>query len=202
MFKKPTSTAPGKENIGAAKPRLGLSSLHFHQSSKVKVENDIESAGASMKVLSVENTKQKVSPVDAQLNKAKIGVVSSTKPIQSATRTTPVTQQMANSANEGTNINDIKPVSKVGSMINAEKKDGIKMNDGHSARAPTKHESNHSAPSVAKHEANAPKPNNNPAGHNPAANVPKSHGNELANRNEQKKSWELSNFDIGRPLGK
>lgn len=61
MFKKPSQPAPGKENvIASSRPRLGLSSLIKH--AKGKVENDIESAGASLKVLSVENSRQQTPP--------------------------------------------------------------------------------------------------------------------------------------------
>lgn len=141
MFKKPTSTAPGKENIGAPRPRLGLSSLIQH-SSKKKVESDIESAGASLKVLSVENPKQKISPVDLQTQKIKSGVVSHSKPSQPVARTASVTHQSANGGNERPKINDIKTEPKHGAST--------KMNEG----------IGHSARSAIKHEASAPKPNN------------------------------------------
>lgn len=139
MFKKPTSTAPGKENIGAPRPRLGLSSLIQH-SSKKKVESDIESAGASLKVLSVENPKQKISPVDSVSQKIKSGVVPYSKP-SPVTRTASVTHHSAIGGGERAKINDIKTEPKHGAST--------KMNEG----------IGHSARSAIKHEVSTPKPN-------------------------------------------
>lgn len=144
MFKKPTPPALGKENVGSSRPRLGLSSLIQH-SSKKKVENDIESAGASLKVLSVENTKQRISPNDsAPSNKARNGLVSSSKPSQTATRAASVTHQSGSGANEAARINENRTSTKVDSTTKTEQRNGTtsKMNEGtsHSARALTKNE--------------------------------------------------------------
>lgn len=218
MFKKPTPPASGKENLMAPRPRLGLSSLQH--SSKMKVENDIESAGASLKVLSVENSRPKVTST-ATVNKAKNDVVSSSQSARTAVR--PAVVASKHMVNGGTKVNGPNLAVKTETTMKVEQKNGVlrKEHDGHSqmSKGAMKNE-------AAAMKSSADKGKSPVNGSNfkspPHAEPPKSidecgenkkneataSGNGApsggSNDKPMKKSgaWELSNFDIGRPLGR
>lgn len=201
MFKKPTPPAPGKENVIAlSRPRLGVSS-YMQQSSKVKVESDIESAGHQMQGLSVEN--RKISPNSAStMNKAKNGTVSSTQP-QSTVRSISMTNA----------VNHLKSSMNIKSAVKPDQKVvGMRQNEADVATMPvTKQPSTlRSKADVIKQEtvakpqisaeqsSNANKHDDKICESETAPNAAKS-SQEAA---KKKGAWELSNFDIGRPLGR
>lgn len=209
MFKKPTPPASGKENVILSKPRLGLSSL-IHQ--KAKVENDIELAGASFKDLSVENSR-KISPNTAATNKTKSGHSNTqSHSVWSAPLATSNHQKSA--MNGDSKCNDFKSSVKIESI--AKPVGVMRQKEGDSVKTVTKH-----GAVVLKQRADGIKGDANiedtkllpnleqkPSAENHAT---KTNGTSDAsngissNENEGKKktgAWELSNFDIGRPLGR
>lgn len=211
MFKKPTLPASGKENVIAPRPRLGLSSLQH--SSKNKVENDIESAGASLKVLSVENSRSKTAP---NVNKAKNDVVSSSQSARSAVRPAVAPKPMMNGP---TKVNGSSTITK-----NEEThKNGVLRKEydfhGQQSRAAMKNEAAAIKPNADRykhdvdgHDTKTP-PNSEQCESKPTAERSDGKKNEATDSangvksNEKppiKKSgsWELTNFDIGRPLGR
>lgn len=202
MIKNPTPPAPGKENVISSRPRLGLSSLL--QSSKIKVESDIESAGASFKGLSVENPR-KISPNIAGMSKAKTGVSSTQS--HSAHRSVPVAsgssnhlKSTMNGENKSLKPHQVKVESNtrpIGVMRQNEMKHEsatLKQKvDGMKAVANTK-----SPPVTTEQKPNA---ENTDA----KANGTTATANGMDPNDDGKKkvgAWELSNFDIGRPLGR
>lgn len=194
MFKKPTQPAPGKENVIAPRPRLGLSSL-IQQHSKGKVDSDIESAGASLKVLSVENPRQKVSQHTAN---ASARTASTTQPAN----------HLKSVAKADSKVQEVKPTVKMDSHIKQEQKIGIvrqtAVDSSNSSEAAT------TKPKVDVAKAKSPPNGSSQASAGPAsANAKSSESSEAANGTKpsettKKKSgaWELANFDIGRPLGR
>lgn len=192
MFKKPSQPAPGKENvIASSRPRLGLSSL-IHP--KGKVENDIESAGASLKVLSVENSRQQISPNAVSANKP---TVSNSR---SATATNPANhlQSAPKTASKGVDIksSNMKPEQRVGiarqtSIDSTKSNEAAAMKpkfDATKAKSPTNGSSLEASSSESAKTAKSPEPTN---GAKPNDGAKKKSG-----------TWELANFDIGRPLGR
>lgn len=210
MFKKPAAPASGKENVIAPRPRLGLSSLQH--SSKTKVENDIESAGASLKVLSVENARSRTAPHGA-VNRAKNEVISSSQSARSAVRPVIAPKPMnaptrmnapsTTTNNEAAHENGVLRKEYNGQQSKvAMKNEGaaMKLNadkykhevNGKGAKSPPNSEQRESKPiaessdakkNEATDSANGAKPNENP-------------------QIKKSGSWELTNFDIGRPLGR
>lgn len=202
MFKKPT--LPGKENVVAARPRLGLSSLQH--SAKMKVENDIESAGASLKVLSVENSRQKVTSTTATIGKPKIG-------------------SMANAKTTTTTTNGAIKVNgpRVETLARSDSKSGLLRKDqGNCVASIAKIEPKRDGTADKTEATNETqsKPQAVTSTAAPTTVDPKT-GNDQENSNNKQTdstaaqqtsekpqtikkmgSWELSNFDIGRPLGR
>ncbi|XP_031626219.1 serine/threonine-protein kinase Aurora-2 [Contarinia nasturtii] len=191
MFKKPPPPAPGKENvIASSRPRLGVSS-YIQQSSKVKVESDIESAGLSMQGLSVEN--RKIPPNSAStMNKA---IVSSTKS-QSTVRSVPVTNATNHlSSGHGLKLT-VKSEQKPGVMRQNEADTATKQTTVLRSKADAiKQET--SAKSQIAQNSSAEK-NDGKHSEIDAAIGAKSNQDTT----KKKGAWELSNFDIGRPLGR
>lgn len=215
MFKKPTPPASGKENVVAPRPRLGLSSLQH--SSKLKVENDIESAGASLKVLSVENTRPKVTST-VTVNKVKNDVV--TQSTRSVIRSGAVAPK--HMINGGTKVNGPTTAMKSETTAKIDNKNGLlrkeQVDHGHNSKVATKNEAAELKPSVDKikpdvnvQDVKSP-PNSDPTKaiggsetkKNEATTSTNGATNDKSNEKPMKKSgaWELSNFDIGRPLGR
>lgn len=200
MFKKPTPPGPGKENVNSSsRPRLGLSSLMQH-SSKAKVENDIELAGASLKLLSVDNR-----PTTAIMNKAK-STVSTTQ--SHSVHAPNVVKHMKNAVNSDTKGNDSKSTARVDSHTKSEQKVGVMRqkefepkSDG--AILKKKTETNVlSPPNSEQQQPQHPIAVNNDAKKN---GTPEEANSARPNETTNKKksgAWELSNFDIGRPLGR
>lgn len=226
MFKKPTPPASGKENVmTSSRPRLGLSSLIQH-SSKVKVESDIELAGASFKGLSVENPR-KISPNTGAVNKAKSGISSTQS--HSTNRTGPVasgtaSNHLKSTMNGETKGYDFKSATKIESnaktigVMRQKEADAMKpVTTKHEAAAALKQRAEHGI-KTEQAQINDKKSPPNSTGHttNSEEHSARAHGtSEMAsgmggteNANEgssgKKKAgaWELSNFDIGRPLGR
>lgn len=219
MFKKPTPPPCGKENVATTRPpRLGLSSLIQH-SSKVKVDSDIESAGASLKVLSVENPR-KAQPNSTAMNKAVKSGLSSVQP-HSAGRSAPgvghstATNHLKAAVNGESNGHDIKSTIKVESIT---KTIGVMRQpaDSTMAKPVTKNEAavvvkqklngaeTNAATVDAKSQPNAAeqKPNTE-AKTNGTADAANGASSTDGNGGKKKAgAWELSNFDIGRPLGR
>lgn len=193
MFKKPA--LPGKENAVAPRPRLGLSSLQH--SAKMKVENDIESAGASLKVLSVENSRQKVtSTTAAGVNKPAPCAMVSSQPAHSAARSTHVTKSAPTHA--ATKVNGPTNTATINSKNGVPRK-GPESNVTANATA---NATNAAEPELLSAKAVELKPET--AAENGDA---KKTDEAAAQQTEDKAikkagSWELSNFDIGRPLGR
>lgn len=174
MLKKATANTIGKENVGNGRPRLGLSSLVTSQSA-AKVEKDIESAGASLKVLKVENGLQKPSTATA------IKPDSRKMPSSAHAVKLPPTKQSS--------TDKVSPVNGHNSNGSAElvKTNGTTksvMSDKQMKSAGEKH-SNGNAIDI---------PINLAIG---KADADKIHGSK-----KSATPWELSNFDIGRPLGR
>ncbi|XP_055310282.1 aurora kinase C [Sitodiplosis mosellana] len=209
MFKKPTSPARGKENVATSRPRLGLSSL-IQQSSKVKVDSDIESAGASFKGLSVENPR-KISPNSAAMNKAKSGH-SSAQSSHSAGRSVPGASTAANhlksAANADSNSYDLKSTTK---MESSGKPIGVMRQQGDSVKPVTKHDTaaavkqkvDGTKANTAKSPPNAieQKPSTDAKTNGTTDGANGASSTEAAGK-KKAGAWELSNFDIGRPLGR
>lgn len=189
MFKKPTQPAPGKENVIAPRPRLGLSSLLQH-SSKLKVENDIELAGASLRGLTVDNPRPKNSQTSVTSNKAKTGAVS-----HSAVRS-------VNGTNEPNHLrsamNGETMEQKMGVM---RQKEVEPLKSGQKNEAVTMKAK--SPPNGFGH-GQKPSPENIDAKKNGTSEPAVNGGARPPLDGVKKKSgaWELSNFDIGRPLGR
>lgn len=182
----------GKENIGTGRPRLGLSSL-IHASSK-KVEKDIESAGASLKVLKVENVRQ----MSAAPTAAPVAPVR-TDSLQKMA----VPQQT------------IRPMGPPGAATQ-------KMNAAPTTMKKEAHPTTVSADGAAKPVTTAIDKQTKPAsafaaigeaGSKPsngthkvadasAASNAKTKPDEIDTDKKRPTPWDLSNFDIGRPLGR
>lgn len=184
MFKKPVPV--GKENSAAPRPRLGLSSLQH--TAKIKVESEIESAGASLKVLSVENSREKVT--SSSTTAANRG---STQPAQSTARSTnPKSNTTTTGAAKATHNGVLRKNADTISAPNGQQK-VVKAEKQIAAN-----EAKPKPPSPAEHIN----------GQNAGARNVNADGkpvNGTATQQQQstiKKSWELSNFDIGRPLGR
>lgn len=218
MFKKPTPPPCGKENVATTRqPRLGLSSLIQH-SSKVKVDSDIESAGASLKVLSVENPR-KTQPNSTAMNKVVKSGFSSVQS-HSAGRSVPGVGQSTTSnhlkaaANGECNGYDIKSTSKVESST---KPIGVMRQaaDSTVAKPVTKNDvavvakSKFNGATTNAATVNETKSQPNATEEKPNAEAKTNDTGDAANGESstdggKKKvgAWELSNFDIGRPLGR
>lgn len=174
MLKKPTANTVGKENVGNGRPRLGLSSLVTSHSA-AKVEKDIESAGASLKVLKVENGLQKSS---------------------SATVTKPDTRKMPSTAHpvklpptKQSSVDKVGPVNGHNSNGSAEH---VKTNgttkpviSDKQMKSPTESHTNGHATDIPTSMANG-----------------KAESDKTQDARKKATPWELCNFDIGRPLGR
>lgn len=191
MIKKPVP--PGKENAAAPRPRLGLSSLQH--TAKAKVESEIESAGASLKVLSVENSREKVTSSTTVANKG--------APSQSTAHSAP-------NARSTTTHAAAKPI---GPRVDTH--NGVLRKNADSADASTGQQNGQKVlkaekiPTIeAKPKPQSPiEPVQNPAAVAANADVKVVNGTAVTQQNghqpaNAKKTWELSNFDIGRPLGR
>lgn len=192
MFKKPTQPAPGKENV--PRPRLGLSSLTQHHS-KDRVEHDIESAGASLKVLSVENPRQKVSHNTVNAGTWTASAIQSVHHLKSVVKLDSKGQE-------------VKAIVKMDSHSKQEHKIGIVRQTAVESSKSNEVVATKSKTDVTKSKSPSDGSSQEIAGA-VNANVKTSESLEPANGakpNEaaKKKSgaWELSNFDIGRPLGR
>lgn len=105
MFRKPALPATGNKengNVMAPRPRLGMSSLMHHTAAK-QVDKDLESAGASLKVLTVENSRQ---------TKPTTGGTSTTTTNRLSNKPAPtganaITASASSSANQRTSTNDL-----------------------------------------------------------------------------------------------
>lgn len=189
MFKKPAP--PGKENAAATRPRLGLSSLQH--TAKMKVESEIESAGASLKVLSVENTRQKVtSSTTAVQHKGSIQSFQPTArstlkptPASGATKTNGPRMDTQNGVLRK-NADNGGVVSNGQKVVNVEK---VKVTN----EAKPKPQSN------VEHEQKAGASNENANAKSADGTATQQNGEKSTNA---RKTWELTNFDIGRPLGR
>lgn len=213
MLKKPTPPPCGKENVAATRPpRLGLSSLIQH-SSKVKVDSDIESAGASLKVLSVENPR-KPHPNSTTMNNAVKSGLSNGTQSHSAGRSvhgvghSTATNHLKPAVNGESKGHDIKSTAKVESSTRpigvlrqpadstVTKSDAVLAAKQKVEGAATANDSK-SPPNATDQKPNAEAKTN---GTTDAAN-----GTSSADASGGKKkagAWQLSNFDIGRPLGR
>lgn len=212
MFKKPSPPVSGKENIIVPRPRLGLSSLH--QSSKMKVENDIESAGASLKVLSVENSSHKVTSSTAISKSKNDGVLASTQLVRAAIRPPTAKNPTVNTAIGAThsrNKTDAMPKAetKVAAAVTSTTRKvhenvGQNVNNGVEGRNVAKGtEAKISSNAVQSNEKQDSTRNENKkdeATGSATADNKKGSGEKPAAKKTG--SWELSNFDIGRPLGR
>lgn len=196
MFKKPAP--PGKENAVAPRPRLGLSSLHH--SAKMKVENDIESAGASLKVLSVENSRQKVTTSSTStVNKGAIvsshsshSTVRSAQIAKTTTTHDSRTEQQAKSyAKSAVSLK----TSQSGIASNANKLNADQSKTINDVKPKPQ------APNVVDVEQKAGVSIENADTKTTDDTSTQQHGDKPATI-KKTGSWELSNFDIGRPLGR
>lgn len=196
MFKKPATTVTGKENVIAPKPRLGLSSLLQHSSKKV--ENDIESAGASMKVLSVENSRQKVTSSTIAVNKAKSGVgVTGSQSARSNGWPAPSTNHLSNAGAKVNGANSMVKSEQKNDADDQQRKVAIKKVDGAIKSSVDKDK-----PDTNGHHEHEQKssPQNGEVGTNGASAAKSLKDNDPGAK--KSKPWELANFDIGRPLGR
>lgn len=200
MFKKPAP--PGKENVVAPRPRLGLSSLQH--SAKMKVENDIESAGASLKVLSVENSRKKVTPSTIAVNKPKAGTMNgiSSQPTHSTVRSAQETKSAMNNA--GTKVNGARtePATTTNSKSGVLRKDpGGSKSSADKVNVTNVVESKSQTSNTDEHEQKAAVGAEN--GDSKKADLVEAPQNgDKPTTIKKMGSWELSNFDIGRPLGR
>lgn len=189
MFKKPVP--PGKENAAAPRPRLGLSSLQH--SAKMKVESEIESAGASLKVLSVENSREKVTSSTTVVHKA------GTQPSQSTARS--AQNPKSTTANGAAKTNG--PRMDTHNGVLRKNTDTISASNGQKAVKAEKgiaaNEAKPKALPPPENDQKAGASNENVDGKSLNGIATQQNGDRPAN---VKKTWELSNFDIGRPLGR
>lgn len=202
MFKKPSpTTGPGKENKIAPRPRLGLSSL-MHNSKAKTVEKDIESAGASLKVLKVENARTKPVPVDTKpsnrnnkisnsvpstdaIARGKFNIKGPTKQTTQKTNKTHKLTAKVDPKIKNSSSNDIeKPIAKVLPVDTTTKA----KQDSHSEV-----EKKNFVKSLEVKESSVTEANNDSNGNN---------GGGGTINHKKVSPWELSNFDIGRPLGR
>lgn len=190
MFKKPAP--PGKENVVAPRPRLGLSSLQH--SAKMKVENDIESAGASLKVLSVENSRQKVTSLTSAANKGAIVSHSSQSTVRSS-------QMPKSTATNGVSRTDQQAKANPKSAAPMKNTHNGIASNGDKSKMTNEVKSKPQAPNTVEHEPKA-ETNRENAVAKTADDTGAQQNGENPTTIKKTGSWELSNFDIGRPLGR
>lgn len=169
MLKKPTI---GKENVGNGRPRLGLSSLVTSHSA-AKVEKDIESAGASLKVLKVENELQKSSKATAIKSDTR-KMPSSAHPVK-----LPSTKHSSTDKMGPVNGHQTNGTAELGKTNGTTKS---VMSDKHVNSATASHTNGNA---IDTNMANG-----------------KADGDRMHEMKKKATPWELSNFDIGRPLGR
>lgn len=213
MNKKPI--ASGKENM-INRPRLGLSALihhaHVHHSQNMptkQVEKEIEEAGASLKVLKVENSKEK--PVTTA-NCNVMSSIKSNKPNMNSARPILTSTQKSTTASENnlnlassTKPDTNKKLIEPSSMKEEEKFAQKKVTDTTDADRKIKSDSNPTdGKSTNKQtndiDSNSEKPSQSSSA--TAATIAITTSNISNNNGKKESSWHLSNFDIGRPLGR
>lgn len=212
MFKKPSSTASGKENV-IARPRLGLSSL-MHNPNAKKVDKDIESAGASFKVLKVENSRQEKAPT-ATSTSAKANKVQN-HPLASSSKTTIASntnRNVGSKLDRGENHAAWhNKVDKTKNVIDAEKY-GKKiettthsvMNDNDSIDTKKSTDENVTTNDNKRNvDIGFGINSNDNFESNKTKEKDASSKSKLSETEDTKKQspWDLTNFDIGRPLGR
>lgn len=204
MFKKPTAPVIGKENF--PRPRLGMSSLmHGQAASRQPNDKDIESAGASLKVLKVENARQtKTSP-----QKMTDGTsATTTKPKMpnhaSSTGTAIAASSLSSQRLPSNTISGGKPTATVTSVQQT-----IKNEKPAIGNAASKTVMNNKVDEVNKKaaaddkEVGAAYSNPNSNADNGGIDVKSEKPADGCGTQTKKGSpWELSNFDIGRALGR
>lgn len=183
MMKKQLAAGSGKENVIAPRPRLGLSSLKHNNPKMKSVDKDIESAGASLKVLNVENTRRK-SPNDS-------------KPVTKSNKS--FTSHDMASNGQSAQYTQFKPEPKIGTgNIEVSTKPVVKEKDKPVAKiSPVENATKSTKPLPSDVQKNFVK---NLEGKESSVTEP----SEPMKLDYEKKVslWELSNFDIGRPLGR
>lgn len=197
MLKKPTTALAGKENVGTGRPRLGLSSLK--QSVAKNVEKEIESAGASLKVLKVENGWQKSASATTTATTADTRKM----PVSQAppSRSGPVTKSTA--------TDKVSPVNGVRTEIKREPTKNGSSDAPASAPTATTTKSaisdkqvNSSSDDRKATDNTSNKTNNVQKADDPAKLLNGDAKPGEMGETKKRSSWELSNFDIGRPLGR
>lgn len=163
----------GKEN---ARPRLGLSSL-MHQPSKT-VDKELERAGATLKVLKVENSYDKHGELTASQqphgNGLRAPPIANTKPIS---RTQPILKTKTD-----------KPIDTIGTInpTKSQMKNDIKTD---------------TTKPVINDTVNSKRDGNTIAASASASNMA-GYDQSMDPADKKVSPWHLSNFDIGRPLGR
>lgn len=189
MFGKPTRPVSGKENVIVPRPRLGLSSLQH--SSKMNAKNDDKPVGSSFNVLGIENTRPKVTSTASII---KNGVVPSSQSARSLVR--PVAVAPKNVVKCGTRVNSQTAAVKTETSVEVEQRHGIlrKEHDGYRQNS-----------SAIMRNGAAAKPSRiitvvkSQDAKIPPHYVPPKPMEKPARKTN---TWEVSNFDLGRELGR
>lgn len=183
MMKKQLAVGSGKENVVAPRPRLGLSSLKHNNPKMKSVDKDIESAGASLKVLNVENTRR-ISPNDS-------------KPVVKSNKSSSP-HDMASNVQSGRSTEFKQEQNTGADYVELSTKLVVKEKDKPVAKiSPVENATKSTKPLPSDVQKNFVKNLEVKESSVAESTAP------IKSDYEKKVSlWELSNFDIGRPLGR
>lgn len=213
------------------RPRLGCSSLMHTATSthgqlaaakhqQQVVEKEIEMAGASLKVLKVENSKEKPAAVASSIRSAKVNAIGSSngssKTANAATQNRPESKATAidskkkcetlpktndkpktdaktviNTKTESTAAKGATATKAIAATNNNNMKTNIKIVEPPTIQSVVTANDNKEAPAVVA------QPSNGPSQHPQQQPQPQQH-----QQKKKESPWQLSNFDIGRPLGR
>lgn len=201
---------PGKENV-INRPRLGLSSLmHQQQLPAKQVDKEIEKAGASLKVLKVENTKEKSTvannvPQTTKSNKIGTGVGLSNGIAKANCASHTGIKRLISFKTDLTKKGNVIVKSELQIDKTETKTDKMTVNNDNVVNITNKIEKTSGNVAAAVLKTDKPTKNNSEtvAASEASASIAIDVSKPTDSLNGQKKMlWHLSNFDIGRPLGR